>query len=132
MTLKQTKIMFTFFSLFISFELSSKGELRREFTDIMKTEKMSARLLWSLSGKPIVRYGIVYFLFQLPFVIFHHFFGFEYVAPTVIDNFYTLDAGFMELTGIGILGAVLSTLMFTVLHALFRFMTYRRWKSEIL
>lgn len=122
----------TFFSLFISFELSSKGELRRDFTDLMKSEKMSAKLFWSLSGKPIVRYGIIYFVFQLPFAIFHHFFGFEYVYPTVIDNLYTLDAGLMELTGIGILGAILNALLFTALHALFRFMTYIRWKKEIL
>jgi len=59
-------------------------------------------------------------------------FGFSYVYPTLIDKFFTLDAGFMELTGIGIVGAILSTLMFTALHAIFRFFTYRRWKSEIL
>ena len=120
------------FSLFISFELSSKGELRRDFTELMKTESFTPALFWSLSSENVVRYGIVYFIFQLPFAIFHHFFGFEYVYPSVIDNLYTLDAGLMELTGIGILGAVLNTLLFTALHALFRFMTYRRWKSEIL
>lgn len=120
------------FSLFISFELSSKGELRRDFTELMKTEKFSLRLFWSLSGKPIVRYGIIYLIFQLPFAVFHHFFGFEYVYPTVIDNLFTLDAGLMELTGIGILGAVLNALLFSALHALFRYMTYRRWKKEIL
>ena len=125
-------IAISLFSLFISFELSSKGELRRDFTDLLKIESMTPKLLWSLSRKPIIRYGIIYLVIQLPFVVFHHFFGFEYVYPTVIDNFYTIDAGLMELTGIGIVGAILNTLLFTVLHALFRFMTYRRWKSEIL
>ena len=125
-------IAISLFSLFISFELSSKGELRRDFTDLLKIEPMTLKLLWSLSRKPIIRYGIIYFVIQLPFAVFHHFFGFEYVYPTVIDNFYTIDAGLMELTGIGIVGAILNTLLFTVLHALFRFMTYRRWKSEIL
>ena len=125
-------IAITLFSLFISFELSSKGELRRDFTTLMKTEAFTLKLLWSLSRKPLVRYGIIYFVIQLPFAVFHHFFGFEYVYPTVIDNFYTMDAGFMELTGIGIVGAILNTLLFTALHALFRFMTYRRWKNEIL
>ena len=122
----------TLFALFISFELSSKGELRRDFTDLMKSENFTSKIFWSLSGKPIVRYGIIYFVFQIPFAIFHHSFGFEYVYPTVIDNLYTMDAGLMELTGIGIVGAVLNTLIFTVLHTLFRFMTYRRWKREIL
>ena len=65
-------------------------------------------------------------------MIFYHFFGFSYAFPTVIDNFYVLDAGLMELTGIGIVGAILNTLLFTALHTLFRFMTYRRWKREIL
>ena len=125
-------IAISLFSLFISFELSSKGELRRDFTDLLKIESMTPKLLWSLSRKPIIRYGIIYLVIQLPFVVFHHFFGFEYVYPTVIDNFYTIDAGLMELTGIGIVGAILNTLLFTVLHALFRFMTYRRWKREIL
>ena len=125
-------IAIALFSLFISFELSSKGELRRDFTELMKTEKFSLNLFRSLSGKPIVRYGIIYLIFQLPFAVFHHFFGFEYVYPTVIDNLFTLDAGLMELTGIGILGAVLNALLFSALHALFRYMTYRRWKKEIL
>ena len=125
-------IAITFFSLFISFELSSNGELRRDFTDLLKIESMTPKLLWSLSRKPIIRYGIIYFVIQLPFVVFHHFFGFEYVYPTVIDNFYTIDSGLMELTGIGIVGAILNTLLFTALHTLFRFITYRRWKREIL
>ena len=120
------------FAFFISLELSSDGDLQREFTGLMKSHNMSFVLFYKLSGKPIIRYGIVYFIFQLPFVVFHHFFGFEYVYPTVIDNLYTIDAGLMELTGIGIVGAILNTLLFTLLHAFFRFTTYRRWKNDIL
>ena len=52
-------IAITIFSLFISFELSSKGELRRDFTDLLKIESMTPKLLWSLSRKPIIRYGII-------------------------------------------------------------------------
>ena len=74
----------TFFSFFISLELSSKGELRRDFTDRMKKEKMSLKLFWELSGRPILTYAVIYFIFQLPFVVFYHFFGFSYVYHLIL------------------------------------------------
>lgn len=125
-------IAIAFFALFISFELSSKGELRREFTDLMKKEQFSVKLALELSRDELCYYSAVYFAFQIPFAIFHHIFGFEYRYPTVIDNFFTMDAGLMELTGIGFLGALLNTLLFTFLMMLFRYLTYLRWKNEIL
>ena len=125
-------IALVLFSFIISLELSSKGELRREFTDRMKTERFGLAIFLSYTKRSLVRYSVIYLIFQLPFVIFHLFFGFEYVRPTVIDNLYTMDAGLMELTRFAPLGAVLNVLLFAGLLALFNYLTLKRWKREIL
>ena len=120
------------FAFITSLELIMNGEARDNFTDRMKGEKLSPKLFWSLSKKSILSCGIMYFIFQFPYAVFHHFFGFEYVSPIIIDNLYTLDAGLMELTRLGIVGAVLNTLLFSAFHALIRYFTYVRWKKDIL
>lgn len=122
----------TLFSFIISLELSSKGELRREFTDRMKTESFNAKVYLSYTQRHLVRYGVIYFIFQIPYVVFHLLFGFEYVRPIVVDNLYTMDAGLMELTRFAPLGAVLNVMLFVGLLALFNYLTLKRWKSEIL
>ena len=120
------------FSFIVSLELSSKGELRRDFTDRMKTESFDLKVYLSYTKRHLGRYGVIYLIFQIPFVIFHLLFGFEYVRPTVIDNLYTMDAGLMELTRFAPLGAVLNVLLFVGLLALFNYITLKRWKSEML
>lgn len=120
------------FSIIISLELSSSGELRREFTDRMKTEKFTLSLFLSYTKQSLIRYCVIYLIFQIPFVIFHLFFGFGYTHPTVIDNLYTLDAGLMELVRFAPLGALLNVLLFALLLTLFRYLTFMRWKKDIL
>ena len=122
----------TLFSFIISLEISSSGETQREFTNRMKTESLSPALFFSYVKERLIGYSVIYLIFQLPFAVFHLFFGFEYVRPTVIDNLYTMDAGLMELIGIGFVGAILNVLLFAALLTLFNYLTFRRWKSEIL
>lgn len=122
----------TLFSFIISLEISSNGETQREFTNRMKTESLSPALFFSYVKERLIGYSVIYLIFQLPFAAFHLFFGFEYVRPTVIDNLYTMDAGLMELIGIGFVGAILNVLLFAALLTLFNYLTFRRWKSEIL
>ena len=125
-------IAIAIFSFIISLETSAKDDLRREYSDRMKNEGLTRDMFFSHVKNFLIRYGVIYLIFQLPFVIFHHFFGFGYLYPTVIDNLYTMDAGLMELTGIGVLGALLNVILFCGLLTFFNYLTFKRWKSEIL
>ena len=119
-----------FFALFISLELSWNGDARREFKNILKTTPYSVKLPLTLSLDAILPFSIIYFVFQIPAALFHHFFGYSYTDPIIIDSFYTMDMGFMELTGVGFLGAVINTILFAVFLIGIRFFIYRGWKLE--
>ena len=125
-----TTIAVAIISLITCFEVSRDGEKRREFGYILDREKMSIPLFWQLASHDIRLYTLVYFLFQIPMCIFHHIFGFYYVQPTLFEGFYTIDIGFMELTGIGFLGGLISTLLLFIFYGGFRYLTYFRWSRE--
>jgi len=125
-----TTIALAIISLITCFEISRDGEKRRDFGRILDNEKMSFTLFWRLASKDIRLYTLVYFLFQIPMCIFHHIFGFFYLQPTVIEGFYVIDVGFMELTGIGFLGGLITALLFFLFYSAFRYLTYFRWSRE--
>ena len=125
-----TTIAVAIISLITCFEVSRDGEKRRDFGRILDTEKMSFPLFWRLASKDIRLYTLVYFLFQIPMCIFHHIFGFYYAKPTLFEGFYTIDVGFMELTGIGFLGGLITALLFFLFYSAFRYLTYFRWSRE--
>lgn len=125
-----TTIAIAVITLITCFEVSRDGEKRREFGYILDKEKMSIQLFWRMASHDILLYTLVYFIFQIPMCIFHHIFGFYYVQPTVFEGFYTIDVGFMELTGIGFLGGIISTLLFFLFYSAFRYLTYFRWSRE--
>ncbi len=125
-----TTIAVAVISLITCFEVSRDGEKRRAFGYLLDTEKMSFSLFWRLASKDIVLYTLVYFLFQVPMCIFHHILGFYYLQPTVIEGFYVIDVGFMELTGIGFLGGLITALLFFLFYSAFRYLTYFRWSRE--
>jgi len=118
------------FSLIISFELSADGERRRGFLQLIKSEKMSPKLGIRLSLADALVYTAIYFIFQLPFCIFYHSFGFDHLYATAFEKYYVLDLGFMELTGIGILGALINCVLFFLCLILFRCLIYTKWSKD--
>ena len=118
------------FSFVISFELSWDGDACRSYKNILKSEPYRIKLPFRLSLDFILPYSIIYFVMQIPGILFHHFFGYSYTNPIIIDAFYTMDIGFMELTGISLLGAVINTILFAVFLIGIRFFIYYGWKRE--
>ena len=123
-------LMIFSFSLVVSLELMWNGDERREYKNILKTTPFSATDVLNRSLDSVIPFCIIYFAFQIPGAIFHHIFGYSYTAPIIIDSFYTMDMGFMELTNVGFLGALINTVLFAVFLIDIRFCVYLGWKRE--
>lgn len=124
-------VMATFvFSLFTSFELWGDGVAKRSYKDLLRSVKYELKIPAKMSLLGILPCSIVYFAFQIPGVIFYHIFGYSYFNPMIIDKFYTMDIGMMELTGIGIVGAVINTVLFAAFLYALRMYIYHSWKRE--
>ncbi len=113
-----------------SIDLSASGERRRDFTGILKNESISFSLMWRESKADIILFSLTYLVFQLPMCIFYHLLGFYFIEPTVFEQLHVMDVGFMELTGIGVVGILLNTVVFTAVLTVFNILTYLRWSKE--
>lgn len=116
--------------LIAGLELSGNGESRRAFNKLLDQRPFTPDLPLRIEAPELMVIGICHFAFQLPFALFHHTLGFFYPTPTLIEKFYCMDAGWMELVHFGILGALLHTLIFTLGTAVFRYFVYLQWRKE--
>ena len=113
-----------------SIELSSDDKQRRQTMVMSRTARLKFADTFQLSKIALLEYSAIYFVFQIPFCIFYHAFGYYYVESTIMENFYTMDVGMLELTKVGILGIMLNTLMFAATLMLMRHFIYKRWEKE--
>ena len=111
-------------------ELLRDGERRRDFNKLLDQRPFTPDLPITLMLHDMKVIAISHLVFQLPFALFHHLLGFSYVMPLVIEKFYCMDAGWMEMVQFGILGALLHTLVFTLGTAVFRYVVYLQWRKE--
>ena len=111
-------------------ELLRDGERRRDFNKLLDQRPFTPSLPITCMLPDIKVIAICHLAFQLPFALFHHLLGFYYPIPTLIEMFYCMDAGWMEMVGVGILGALLHTLVFTLGTAVFRYFVYLQWRKE--
>ena len=118
------------FSFIISLELNADGDRKRKFLDLVSEQKLSLNLALKLSRTDAAVYTAIYFAFQLPMCIFHHFFGFDALLVTMFEQYFIMDIGFMELTTLGILGTLINCILFAAALLLFNIMTYYRWNNE--
>ena len=118
------------FAFIISLELSSDGERKRSFLALIGGQELSPALAIKLSRTDATVYTAIYFAFQLPMCIFHHFFGFDALLVTIFEQYFIMDIGFMELSTLGIVGTVINCLLFVVPLLSFNMLTYYRWKNE--
>ena len=118
------------FAFIISLELNSDGDQKRSFLSMIGEQKFSPALAIKLSYPSAIFYTVIYFAFQLPMCIFHHFFGFDALLVTMFEQYYIMDIGFMELFSFGILGTIVNCILFIAALLLFNFMTYSRWNGE--
>ena len=117
-------------ALITGFELSGDGERRRAFLQTLKSQSFSPLLMLNTAAPDLTLMTVCHLAFQLPFVLFYHAFGFFYFSPTFIEEFYCMEAGWMELTRIGLVGALLQTLVFIIIVTIVRYTVYSRWNKE--
>jgi uncharacterized oligopeptide transporter (OPT) family protein len=118
------------FAIISGLQLAGDGAHRRAFSQALADSPFIPLLPLSHIYPKLAVQGICYLAFQLPFVLFHLALGFYYPQPTAIEKFYSMDAGLMEWTRVGILGAILNTLLFLVVTTLVRYLIYCRWNKE--
>ena len=117
-------------ALITGFELSGDGERRRTFLQLLNTRTFTRLLPLEVAAPDLTLLMICHLAVQLPFALFHHALGFFYPQPTIIEQFYCMDAGWMELTRFGIIGALLHTLVFISIVTVVRYFVYSRWNKE--
>ena len=117
-------------ALITGFELSGDGERRRAFLQTLKTHSFSPLLMLNTAAPDLTLMTLCHLAVQLPFVLFYHAFGFFYPSPTIIEEFYCMEAGWMELTRIGVIGALLQTFVFIIIVTIVRYTVYSRWNKE--
>ena len=74
---------------------------------------------------------LLFFIFQLPFVIFFAIWGVELQYPTTFEQFYFMDIGCYALTGSAIFGWLLNTLMFGGIFTLLRIFIIHLTKKSV-
>jgi len=125
----------TFIHILITgLELARDGERRRAFNMLLDQRPFTASLPFWLMLPELKAITVCHVVFQIPFVIFYHALGMYYQTPgapaMLMEKFYCMDAGWMELTGVGIVGALLHTLVFVLCTGVIRYLVYLRWKKE--
>ena len=118
------------FALISGLQVAGDGPRRRAFAQCLSDTPFTPTLVLTHILPPLATQAICYAVFQLPFALFHLALGFYYERPTVIEKFYSMDAGLMEWTRVGILGAVLNTLFFVLATTIVRYLIYCRWNKE--
>ncbi len=132
---KTTVTVFSLFSIALlsfvaSIDLSASGERRRDFGKLLENENISFSLMYRESKADIMLFAATYLIFQIPMCIFYHVLGFYYLQPTVFEQFHIMDMGFLEITGIGVVGIILNTVFFVAVLALFNILTYLKWSKK--
>ncbi len=109
---------------FLDYRKNFKETLRAEnysFSKYFKEEILKEQLVMSL----------VFALFQLPFVIFYSIFGMSLLYPILLEQFYIMDAGAYLVSGSGIVGLILNTVILTVVFLLVRLCIFMIMKKEL-
>ncbi|MBQ8333261.1 MAG: hypothetical protein IJX93_05760 [Clostridia bacterium] len=115
------------YGLIISIELSKNVTAREIFIKDRPFERKK-RVRLALSN--VIPYSVIYLIFQMPAAIYHLFVGYDYVETSIFEYFYVLDMGLMELTHVGVVGAILNTIIFAAALFVSNLLTCRRWQAD--
>lgn len=115
------------FGALISIELYKSTSTREAY---IKDKPFDKTKRMRLAFSDVIQYSIIYSAVQLPAAIYHLFAGYDYVETSIFEYFYVLDMGLMELTHVGIIGAVLNTVIFAASLFVFRLWIVKGWQKE--
>ena len=115
-------VLWTVFSVFYFKITSTFADYKRLLKDAMKEDGFS---VFGYYKRQYLREDIwkmaILSAFQIPFMAFFAMAGISYLYSTPIDKFYMLEAGFYGMSGSSILGLLISTVIFSVIFLIFRF-----------
>lgn len=115
------------YGFIISIELGKNAAAREAF---IKDRPFERKKRIALAKGNVVSYSVIYAIFQLPAAIYHLFAGYDYIETSIFEYFYVLDMGLMELTHIGLVGAVLNTVIFAATLFVSNLITCRHWQAD--
>ena len=122
-----SSIAVVIFGALISIELGKNASAREIY---IKDRPFDKKKRVSLALENVVSYSVIYLAFQMPAAIYHLFAGYDYIETSIFEYFYVLDMGMMELTRVGILGAILNTAIFAATLFVCNIFTCRRWQAD--
>jgi len=108
------------------------AEKKRLFRARFKDKKFTLKDAVSLAWRRNLGHTAVYAVFSIPFLIFYSKWGLTYdtAIVTQFEMFYSLQAGFYEITHIGIVGFLMSCAFFFVVSLLLDMIVYKSWNSD--
>ncbi len=111
---------------------SRDAEKKRLFRAEYKTSEFTVRQALALGWKRTLGHTAIWALFSIPFLVFYSIWGLTYdtAIVTQFEMFYGLQAGFYEITHIGILGFIMSCVFFFAVSMLFDLLVYKSWNSD--
>ena len=116
------------FCLYEALRLGGNAQLRRDFRH-QETNPSLSELIRGIWKKHWIHTAI-FAVLQIPYLIFYSFFGVVYVNSMAIEDFFCIESGFYEIVGNGILGFLLSSLLFFALQMLLELLILRSWKRD--
>ncbi len=126
-TILYSFITTAFFCVYLALTQARSSDKRRNF--LVSTQNVTLKFsdMFSLCGKKHAIHTAIYAAFQIPFLIFYSMFGIVYVDSTAFEDFYCMEAGFYEITKIGILGFLISCALFFIFQILLETLVYKNW-----
>ena len=118
------------FCLYCASTYAQDGERRRSFTALAKEQSVTWKDMLRWSWKKHLIHAAMFAVFQLPFLVFYSCFGIVYVNGTFFDSFYCMEAGFYEMTGIGIVGFFLHCGVLFIGQCIGDAVVYRQWDKQ--
>ena len=120
------------FCIYEALRFNGDNELRKAFRERCKTEDIPLPALAKMILKKHLIHTAIFAVFQLPYMIFYSFFGAAYVGSILFEDFFCIEMGIYEITGIGIVGLFMGALLFFALQIALDLLTFHRWKKDTL
>ena len=120
------------FCIYEALRFKGDNELRKAFREECKTKDMPLPDLCKLIWKKHLIHTAIFAVFQLPYMIFYSFFGAAYVGSILFEDFFCIEMGIYEITGIGIVGLLMGSVLFFGLQIILDLLTFRNWKGDTL
>ena len=120
------------FCIYEALRFRGDNELRKAFRDECKTNGLPLPTLLKMILKKHLIHTALFAVLQVPYMIFYSFFGAAYVGSLLFEDFFCIEMGIYEITGIGIVGLLMGSALFFGLQIILDLLTFRNWKSDTL